>query len=455
MKHLLQNPNAKIAAAIGGLGGFLLGYNTAVISGVLLVIAESFALSTAKQANVVSILLLGALIGAVAAGFIADKIGRKKTLLITMGVYFLGGLILTLASSYGLFGFGRFITGIGVGLGAFSIPLYLAEIAPPKTRGTLVTINQLSVAFGIFVAYLLNYIFDVNLNYRYVFGFACVFSCVEAYLVYLLPESPSWLLAMMNRKEARSILRQIRPNEDADKIIATTEKHLMNASKDYFMKKIIVPSVIAGLVLSFIHQISGFNAIIYYAPTILQKAGLVLGSAGALKTEAIIHLASATEATIAIGFMHLVCTAFAFYFVDRLGRKPLLMIGLAGMGAMLLLLSFVNFLSFSSLGVITLISLMLYVGFFALSLGSIIFLLIAEIFPLAVRGKVMALCVFVNFLTSYIVSLSFLPLFQKVSPAVCFLVFGIFCLASIYYIHRFIPETKEKTLEDIEKFWKK
>ena len=442
MKQLLKQPNAKMAAGIGGLGGFLLGYNTAVISGVLLVLTETFGLNTARQANLVSILLLGALIGAVAAGFVADKIGRKKTLLLTMGVYFIGGLILTISHAYWLFSLGRFITGVAVGLGAFIIPLYLSEIAPPKTRGALVTINQISVAVGILFAYLLNAIFDVNLNFRLVFAFACFFALIEAGLVWFLPESPSWLLAMMQRKEARAVLRQVRPSEDADKIIAQIEKHLMNASKDYFMKKIIVPSVIAGLALSFIQQMSGINSIIYYAPTILKKAGFFL-------------ISSATEATVAIGLINLVCVAVATYLVDKVGRKPLLMIGLSGMGLMLLVLSLSNFLKFAHLGAISLIGLMLYVGFFALSLGPVVWLLISEIFPLAVRGKVMALAVFVNFLTNYLVSFIFLSLFEKVSPAVCFITFSVLTFASIYYVFRFVPETKEKTLEDIEKFWKK
>lgn len=441
MKQLLKNPNAKIAAGIGGLGGFLLGYNTAVISGVLLVLTENFALNTAKQANLVSILLFGALIGAIAAGFVADKIGRKKTLFITMGIYFISALALTVSHEYWLFALGRFLSGIGVGLGAFSIPLYLSEIAPPKTRGALVTINQVSVAFGIFIAYLLNHLFDTSLNWRLVFAFASVFSLIEAGLIYFLPESPSWLLAMARRKEARAVLRQVRPNEDADKVVAQIEKHLMNAQKEYYMKKIIVPSVIAGLILSFIQQVSGINSILYYAPTILQKAGFFL-------------ISSATQATVAIGLVYLLATIGAFFAVDKVGRKPLLMIGLGGMSCMLLLLSLTNFLGLKALGAISLLSLMIYVGLFAISLGPVIWLLISEIFPLAIRGKVLALCVFVNFLTNYFVSLAFLPLFEKVSPAVCFLVFAVFCGASIYYVFRFVPETKEKTLEDIEKFWK-
>ncbi len=442
MKQLLKQPNAMMAACIGGLGGFLLGYNTAVISGVLLVLTETFGLNTARQANIVSILLLGALIGAIAAGFVSDKIGRKKTLLITMGVYFLGGCLLTFSNAYALFAFGRFITGVAVGLGAFIIPLYLSEIAPPKTRGALVTINQICVALGVLVAYLLNHIFHINLNFRLVFAFACLFAAVEAGLVFFLPESPSWLLAMMKRKEARSVLRQIRPSEDADKIVAQIEKHLMNASKDYFMKKIIVPSVITGLLLSFIQQLSGINSVIYYAPTILKKAGFFL-------------ISSATEATIGIGLINLFAVLLASYFVDKLGRKPLLLIGLSGMGLMLFILSFANFFKFTHLGAVSLIGLMLYVGFFALSLGPVVWLLISEIFPLAVRGKVMALAVFVNFLTNYIVSFIFLALFEKISPQVCFLTFAILTTASIYYVFRFVPETKEKTLEDIEKFWKK
>lgn len=442
MKQLFKNPSAKMAAIIGGLGGFLLGYNTAVISGVLLVISENFALNTARQSTVVSLLLLGALIGSVVAGFVADKIGRKKSLLITMALYFAGALVLVLANNYYVFSFGRFITGLGVGAGAFIIPLYLSEIAPPKTRGALVLINQLSLASGILMAYVLNYVFDVNLNYRYVFAFSCGFAALVAALILQLPESPSWLLAMMKRKEARVILRQIRPSEDADKIITQVEKHLMNANKDYFMKKIIVPSVIAGLAISFIHQITGFSSIIYYAPKILQTSGFYL-------------ISSATEATIAIGVMNLVCTAIASFLVDKLGRKPLLFFGLAGMSLMLLILSISNFLQLALLPAISIVSLVLYVGFFALSLGSIAFLIISEIFPLAIRGKIMALCVFVNFLTNTIVSWLFLALFDGAKPQVCFLVFAILSMASIYYIWKYVPETKEKNLEDIEKFWKK
>ncbi|NBO23804.1 MAG: MFS transporter [Chlamydiae bacterium] len=442
MKKFLKQPSALWCAGIGGLGGFLLGYNTAIISGVLLVITEKFGLNTARQANIVSILLLGALAGAVAAGFISDKVGRKKTLLIAMAGYFLSSLLLTMTSNYGFFVFGRFLTGIACGIGTFIIPLYLSEIAPPKTRGAIVSINQFSVALGIFVAYLLNHFFDTNLNYRLVFGFSAIFSLAVGGFIYFLPESPSWLLAMMQRKEARLILRQVRPSEDADKIITQIEKHLMNASKDYYMKKIIVPSVITGLLLSIIHQICGFSSMIYYTPKILQSAGFLMVS-------------SATKAAIAIGAMNLVCTAMAVYLVDKIGRKPLLIAGLCGMALMLLGLSIVNFFNPSYKSILTMIALLIYVGSFALSLGSIIFLMISEIFPLAVRGKVMALCIFVNFLFNYIVSLSFLPLFEKVSPQVCFLVFSILSSASIYYIYRYVPETKERALEDIEKFWKK
>lgn len=442
MKQLLQSPNAKMVAGIGGLGGFLLGYNTAVISGVLLVLTEAFGLNTARQANLVSILLLGALLGAVAAGFVADKFGRKKTLMLTMAIYVLGSLIMMVSHAYWLFSLGRFITGIGVGLGAFSIPLYVAEISPPKIRGFLVSINQVSVAFGIFFAYLLNFIFDVNLNFRFVFAFSGLFAIAVTGLVFFLPESPSWLLAMTKRKEARVIIRQVRPDEDADKVIAQIEKHLINASKDYFMKKIIVPSVIAGLVLSFMQQITGFNAMIYFAPTILQSSGFFL-------------IANATEAAVAIGFIYVLATIASLFFVDKVGRKPLLFYGLSGMGVALLILASANLFKVTFISAATVIGLMIFVASFAVSLGPVVWLLIAEIFPMAVRGKVMALCVFVNFLTNYIVSASFLALFQKASPAICFFVFLAFVLASLYYVWRFVPETKHKTLEDIEKFWKK
>ncbi len=442
MKRILSQPSAKIAACIGGLGGFLLGYNTAIISGVLLVITDILGLNTAKKANVVSILILAALLGAVLAGFIADKLGRKKTLILAMGLYCLGALIQSVSYTYGVFVLGRFVTGIAAGLGAFVIPLYLSEIAPPKSRGMFVSINQLSVAFGVLFAYLMNFLFDETLNWRAVFLFSAFFALVQVGLAFFLPESPSWLLAMTKRKEARAILRQTRPDEDADKIIAQVEKHLMNASKDYYLKKIIVPSIIAGLILSFMQQISGFNAIIYYAPTILQQAGFFM-------------IKSANEGALLLGLMLLIGTGFSLYFVDKLGRKPLLLFGLGFMSFLLLVLSVSFYFTFSMSSGLILVSLALFVGAYAVSLGPVVWLLISEIFPLAVRGKVIALCVFVNFLTNYLVSLFFLPMFQNFTPAVTFLIFALFTSLSVYYVSKFVPETSNKTLEDIEKFWKK
>ena len=442
MIRIFKQPNAPMAAYFGGIGGFLFGYNVAIISGLLLVLSDSMALNTARQANLVSILILGALIGAVAAGFIADKIGRKKTLLATMAAYFLGSLVLIIASNYWIFSLGRIITGIAAGLGAFSIPLYLAEISPNKERGRLVAINQFCVALGILFAYILNYFFDATLNWRYVFILSLIVSAVGAYFMNCLPESPSWLLAMTKRKEARVIIRQFRPHEDADKVVSQIEKHLMNASKDYFMKKIIVPSLIAGVVLAAIHQITGFYSIIYYAPTILQSSGFYL-------------ISSATEAAVCIGIVNLIGALASLFLVDKLGRKPLLLGGLIGMSVSLIALALGNFLSFGFLNIWTLIFLLTYVGSFAVGLGSIVFLMLGEIFPMAVRGKVVALCIFVNFLVNYLISLLFIVLFQKVNPSVCFSVFAITTMASIFYIWKFLPETKEKSLEDIEKFWKK
>jgi sugar porter (SP) family MFS transporter len=442
MREILRSPNATKVAMIGGLGGFLIGYNTAVISGVLLVLKELFAINTIRQANIVSILLFGALFGAVLAGFFSDKFGRKKTLVATMIAYAVGALIMMVSHAYWLFALGRFVTGIGIGLGVFAIPLYVAEISPPKRRGMLIAINQLAVAVGIFFAYLINFIVDADMNFRIVFAFSFLFALIEMGLVMFIPESPSWLLAMTKRKEARAVIRQVRPEEDADKVIAQIEKHLMNATKDYFMKKVIVPSVIAGLVLSVMHQLVGATAAISYAPSILQQSGFFF-------------IRTATEAAVAIGVFYVLSTIAAFYLIDRIGRKPLLMSGLAVMAFALVLLSVTHFFAVPYLSAFTLIGLILWVSAFALSLGAVVWVLIAEIFPMAVRGKVVALCVFVNFLMNYIISSAFLPLYQKASPAFCFFLFFLFTLASIYYVWKSVPETQHKSLEDIEKFWKK
>ncbi|MDN3504120.1 MAG: sugar porter family MFS transporter [Rhabdochlamydiaceae bacterium] len=432
---------AIIIAAIGAIGGFLFGYNTAVISGALLIFSDLFNLSLAAKANVVSILIFGALIGAIVSGFLSDKLGRKYTVIFTAIVYVIGSFLLTFTDSFVTLLFGRFITGLGVGLGSLVVPLYLSEMAPVKFRGAMVTANQLMVTIGILVSYIANFYLDTAKIWPWLFIISIIFSLILFVCMFFLPESATWLITKGKKVKAKKILRKVRKGENVDTIIAKVEKNMKKPLKKTSMKKKLMGALVVGVGLSIIQQITGVNAVFYYAPSIFQEVGFVTRS-------------SAMLATIALGAINVIATVVAMWLLDLKGRRPLLLVGVAGMFLGLIFLSICFFIG-PSLTAFSLFSLMFYVVFFAIGLGPIAWLIISEIFPLAVRGRVMGICVFVNWASNYVVSLCFLPLTKYVGSAWTFVIFAIITFFSFFFVYFRVPETKGRSLEEIEAFWKK
>ena len=388
-------------AALGAIGGFLFGYNTAIISGLLFVFTDIFQLSILTKGLVVSIIILGALVGSFASGYFADAFGRKKSVMLTCLLYMIGAILLITTDALPLLLIGRFITGLGVGFGSVVIPLYLSEMSPPKHRGKIVTTNQLMITVGILVAYLLNYYIDLPRAWHMLFIVSLMASIVGGAYMLWLPESPTWLLGPAKKSE----------------------------------KKLKTRMLVLGIVLSIIQQITGINIIIYYAPSVfIESGGLTIPTAMVV--------------TIWLGVLNVIATIFSMWLLDKKGRRPLLLSGIAAMVIGLLALS--ASLLFHVHGLLPILSVMLYVAGFAIGLGPVTFLVIAEIFPLLVRGKIMGLCLLCNWFTNFLLTLFFLWIVKVLGMGYTFMIFAVISALSFIFLKRYLPETKGKSLEEIE-----
>ncbi|PIS02840.1 MAG: MFS transporter [Chlamydiae bacterium CG10_big_fil_rev_8_21_14_0_10_42_34] len=432
------------ASCVAAIGGILFGYNTSVISGVLLFISHDFGLSTIEQELIVSTLLIGALIGAFFGGFIADSFGRKKTLFFTLVLFFIGVLTLTEASGFHMLLWGRFISGLAIGIVSMAVPLYIAEMSPPENRGALVSINQLCITLGILIAYLVTYGYSESGQWRDMFGFAFIPIGLQFVGLFLIPETPSWLISHDKKERAEKILSKIRishEGEDLAKIERSEDEPTKKNWRELFNPHVRMPFFI-GIGVAVFQSITGINTVIYYAPQIFQLAGFE-----AAKT--------ALFATVLLGIVNVLITIVALWLIDRLGRRPLLIGGLLGMGTSLVVLGF-TFLSKSEAAGFTAVgALMAYIAFFAVSLGPVAWLIISEIYPLGIRGRAMGIATFTNWVSNYFVSLTFLTLIGVLGSPGTFWLYAFICICGLFFVIRFVPETKGKTFEQIQSFWKK
>jgi len=417
---------------VAAISGLLFGYHTSIISGALLFLSRDFVLTTFEEELVVSTILIGAVLGAFLGGLLADMIGRKKTLFVTIFLYCLGTLMLSDAMGFDTLLMGRFVTGLGLGIGSMAAPLYIAEVSPAKVRGALVSLNQLMITLGILLAYFIQFYYSEQKEWRQMFAFGLIPLSLQFLGLFFISETPSWLM------------KRHRP-EAADKIykkLGITPEHLEVEKTDW--KDLFKPDVRKifwiGMGISVFQQITGINTIIYYAPKIFQLSGD--------------HTAqSAILATLYIGIVNVIFTIIALWLIDRLGRRLLLILGLIGM---VVSLGFLGYsLMVGTLGNAALGAVMCYVAFFAISLGPVTWLLISEIYPLRIRGMAMGVASFLNWLCNYVVSLTFLSLLQTLGTSNTFWLYAAICLIALWFIWKMIPETKGKTLEQIQKFWQK
>jgi MFS transporter, SP family, galactose:H+ symporter len=434
-----------VAAAISALGGMLFGYDTGVISGAILFIRKDFILSPTQVEMVVSCVLVGALLGAIAGGVLADRFGRRRVIIVTAILFAAGAIETALAPSLMLLIAGRIIVGIAIGVASFATPLYISEVAPVNIRGRLVSINQVALTSGIVISYLVDYSLVAVQGWRWMFALATVPATILAIGMFLLPESPRWLVSQNLIDSAQKVLIRIRGNKDVSVELEEIQKSLAVQSggwRDLFTP-VIRPALIVGVGLAILQQITGINTVIYYAPMVFEFTGVKSASASIL-------------ATVGVGVVNVAMTVVALLLVDRVGRRPLLLIGLTGMiiGLGVLGLAFRLPSLSGSLGWIAEISLMLYVGAFAIGLGPVFWLLISEIYPLKIRGVAMSVATSANWGANLFVAITFLTLIQATGRSSTFWLYGLVGIVAWLFTWFYVPETKGRSLEDIESHWK-
>ncbi len=445
-KHGQGDRFVRIAVGIAALGGMLFGYDTGVISGAILFIKKDFALSSAMQEVVVSAVLIGAVIGAVVGGNLADRFGRRKLIILAGVIFSLSAIETALAPTLPTLIFGRIVVGIAIGIASFTAPMYISEVSPARIRGSLVSINQLAVTIGIVVAYLVDYALSAIQGWRYMFGLAAIPSIVLFVAMWRLPDSPRWLMSHNMEDNARRMLQRIRGTLEVSGEMKEIQESLTKQKggvEDLF-HPLLRMALIVGIGLAVFQQITGINTVIYYAPTIFEFAGF--------KTAGFSILATAGVGLVNVGF-----TVLAIRLMDHVGRRPLLLIGVAGQIVALALLGFAfqlhqlaGFIGYIAVG-----SLAMYVGSFAIGLGPIFWLMISEIYPLRVRGIAMSIATVANWGLNLVVALTFLSLVQVLGRPWTFWLYALLGFVAWLFIYRLVPETKGQSLEEIEEHWRR
>src|ERR1700688_1832308 len=310
-----------LAAIFAALGGLLFGYDTGVISGAELFFRNEFTLTTFALEVIVSGVLAGAAVGALVGGRLADLFGRRKLLIATAAIFAAGAILCALASSPLVLGVGRIIVGFGIGLSSSGVPVYISEVAPANARGWQVSLFQLAITVGILLAYLVDYAFARIQGWRWMFGISIVPAAIFGISMFFLPESPRWLLQRGEREKALAMLARVRGTSEIHVELQEIEESLKKAPESGRFSDLFAPSIrpalIVGIGLAIFQQITGINTVIYYAPLIIQSAGISSASGAIL-------------ATAGIGAVNVLMTIFSMWLIDRKGRRPLLLAGIAG-----------------------------------------------------------------------------------------------------------------------------
>jgi SP family galactose:H+ symporter-like MFS transporter len=436
------------AVVVAALGGLLFGYDTGVISGAILFIKEAFTLSPTLEELVVSAVLIGAVIGAAVGGLLSDRFGRRKMIILSAIVFALGSAGTALTPSVSLLIAGRIVVGIAIGIASFISPMYISEIAPPKVRGSLVSVNQLAITGGIVVAYLVDFALSGIKGWRFMFAFAVIPAVVLGVEMWLLPDSPRWLMRHNMKEEAQKVLMRIRAVATPDAVKSEMDEIAegIRIQSKGGIGKLFHPALrlalIVGIFLAVFQQLTGINTVIYYAPTIFEFAGFKTAGFSIL-------------ATVGVGLVNVGFTVVALRLMDRVGRRPLLLIGVAGqfLGLVILGVAFQLHRLAAVLGYVAVASLAVYVGSFAVGLGPIFWLMISEIYPLKVRGSAMSIATLANWGMNLAVALTFLTLVQSIGRPGTFWVYAAISIGAWIFIYLLVPETKGRTLEEIEKHW--
>lgn len=430
-------------AAIGAIGGFLFGFNMHIITGAVIFVREEFSLSPSQLGFAVSCATLGCVAGAMTAASLADRLGRKKALAVTAVVFILGTVGTVASRNAVQFDSFRILSGLGVGVVSVISPMYMAEISPARLRGRLVTINQLTIVAAGFLSILVAYYLTSQGNWRAMFGAALVPVLVLLVVLPFVPESPRWLIERGALESARKVLKQVYGSEE----VVAQEIDYISASfrvqKAGRIAELLQPgarrALVIGVVLAMAVQFTGTSPLSWYAPIIFQKAGF----------------RTATDAmfqTVILNGWLLLCSIGAMVIVDRLGRRPLLLIGTSGMA---MAMAAIGFFFYGSVpGVLVLMATLLALGLFNFSLAPLFWLLISEIFPTTLRAKGMAIASLTQWLAAFVAAQTFPVMvayserrFNTIGPL--FWLFAVVCAASALFCYAMVPETRNRSLEQV------
>ncbi len=425
---------------ISALGGLLFGFDISVISGAIPFLKQVFNLSGSSLGWAVSSALIGCIFGPFIAGTPSDKFGRRNMLVLCAVFLAISAVGSGMANSLTSFFIYRFIGGLGVGMASTLSPVYIAEVSPADIRGKLVSLNQLTIVIGILIAYFTNYLL-VGIgpnNWRWMFASEAFPAVIFLGALFFVPESPRWLYKKKRDDEAFDILTKIAGSDYAKKVSVEIKKTLNNEEKGSF-RELMHPSLrfvmIVGILLAVLQQWCGINVIFFYAPVIFQKTG--------------IGIDSSLFQTIIIGVVNLTFTIVAMRLIDKVGRKKLLLIGSAGMVITYILIGACFFFNYLH-GIHVLILILMTIAFYATSLAPVVWVLISEIYPNRIRGEAMSIATFFLWVASFVLTLTFPILEEHVGESYTFWLYAAICLLGWLFIFRYVPETKGKSLEELE-----
>lgn len=427
---------------IAGLGGILYGFDMGIIAAVMVFVRESFALSTRMEEIVVSVVLVGAMSGAIAGGSIADLVGRRATLVWGGIIFLLGSLLAFWSPNVATLIVARGLLGVAIGFTSVTAPVYVSELAPPQSRGRLIGLYQFALTIGIVLADLVGYWLAEQHAWRTMIGLGAAPAAFFLALIFTLPESPRWLFAQNRMADARSVLSGYTDAAGAELLVEEIRAALaipVEQRWSELWKPAVRTSLFIAVGFTVLQQVTGINTIIYYGPRIFALAGITSNK-------------SAIFATLLVGVTNMLATIIALVLVDRVGRKPLLFAGISGMTACLMMLAY----SFhipnafgAGPGVVATICLMVYITCFAFSMGPIAWILVSEVFPLRVRGRGVAAASLGSGASNFLVSMTFLSLINSAGSGMTFLVYAVFCILTLLFVRFVVPETRGRELETI------
>ena len=442
-----------LVTMVAALGGLLFGYDTAVIAGAIGFLQTHFDLDATMKGWAAACALLGCVVGVSFAGVFSDRLGRKKTLVLAGLLFLVSSVGTALPKDFIIFVVFRILAGVGVGIASMASPMYIAEITPARIRGRMVSVNQFAIVTGMLIIYFVNYfislqgdeVWNVSTSWRWMFASGALPSALFLALLTLVPESPRWLVERGKREKAESILIKVGGSAFAGAELVSIEEALSQepASLSQLFEPGLRRVLMIGIALAILQQVTGINVFLYYGPEIFKQLGSGVDVA--------------LLQTVVVGAVNLSFTVFAIWTVDRIGRRPLMIVGAAGMGLSLVAIGLAA--QYQAISLWVLLFMLSYIACFALSVGPVTWVLLSEIFPTKIRGRAMSIATFCLWSANFVVSQTFPMmdenawLLSRFNHGFPFYVYAGFCIVLVLTIWKAVPETKGRSLEEIERSW--